>query len=35
MNSDKKQKVYKIIMLVVLTIFITAMVTTIALYKSV
>ena len=34
MNSDKKQKVYKIIMLVVLTIFITAMVTTIALYKS-
>lgn len=35
MNSDKKQKVYKIIMLVVLTVFITAMVTTIALYKSV
>lgn len=35
MNTDKKQKVYKIIMLVVLTVFITAMVTTIALYKRV
>lgn len=35
MNLERKQKVYKIIMLVVLTVFITAMVTTIALYKNV
>ena len=35
MESDKKQRVYKVIMLVVLTVFITAMITTIALYKSI
>lgn len=35
MESEKKQRVYKIIMLIILTVFITAMVTTIALYKSV
>ena len=35
MSSEKKQNIYKIIMLIVLTVFITAMVTTIALYKTI
>ncbi|MCI8345003.1 MAG: S41 family peptidase [Clostridia bacterium] len=35
MNSEKKQSVYKIIMLIALTVFITFMVTTIALYKTI
>ena len=33
MNSDKKQRVYKIIMLVALTAFITFMITSIFMYK--
>lgn len=35
MDSEKKQSVYKIIMLIALTVFITFMVTTIALYKTI
>lgn len=35
MNSERKQNIYKIIMLVVLTVFITFMITTIALYKTI
>ena len=34
MNTEKKQNIYKILMLVILTAFITFMVTSLILYKT-